>query len=58
LLLIGLGIGSLSMSAGRLPAVKAAIRAHRLDDLAAFAARALTMESAAEVRQALRELDG
>jgi len=57
LLLIGFGIRALSMSAGRIPAVRAAVGEHRLDDLAALAAKTLTMESAAEVRQALRGLD-
>jgi phosphoenolpyruvate-protein phosphotransferase len=57
LLLIGLGIRGLSMSPGRIPAVRAAIRSHRLDDLTALAVKALTLESAAEVRQALRGLD-
>jgi phosphotransferase system enzyme I (PtsI) len=57
LLLIGLGVRALSMSPGRLAAVRAAVRAHRLEELAALAANALTLESAAAVRRSLRALD-
>jgi phosphocarrier protein FPr len=50
LALVGLGVRSLSMTASSLPAVRRAIRAQSLVDLAAAADDALTAASAAEVR--------
>ncbi len=49
-LLTGLGVTELSMTPRDLPAVKARLRASDLPALRALAARALTVESAAEVR--------
>ncbi|WP_375194303.1 phosphoenolpyruvate--protein phosphotransferase [Sphingobium sp.] len=49
-LLTGLGVSELSMTPRDIPAVKARIRASRLDDLQSLAARALDATSAAEVR--------
>jgi phosphocarrier protein FPr len=50
LALVGLGVRSLSMTATSLPAVRRAIRGHSLPDLEDAAERALSAESAAEVR--------
>ncbi|WP_294239080.1 phosphoenolpyruvate--protein phosphotransferase [uncultured Sphingomonas sp.] len=49
-LLTGLGVTELSMTPRDLPAVKARLRASELPALQALAARALTMESPADVR--------
>lgn len=49
-LLTGLGVTELSMTPRDLPAVKARLRASELPALQTLAARALTVESAAEVR--------
>ncbi|WP_454278247.1 phosphoenolpyruvate--protein phosphotransferase [Sphingomonas sp. Marseille-Q8236] len=49
-LLTGLGVTELSMTPRDLPAVKARLRSSELPALQALAARALTMESAADVR--------
>ena len=56
-LLAGLGVTELSMTPRDIPAVKSRLRASRMDELAALAARALDMEGAAEVR-ALDGKDG
>ncbi|MBF0482029.1 MAG: phosphoenolpyruvate--protein phosphotransferase [Desulfovibrionaceae bacterium] len=57
LILIGLGVRTLSMSPGRLAAVRQAVRLHSREDLARLAVTALTLESAAQVRRSLRALD-
>lgn len=49
-ILIGLGVTELSISAPAIPAVKAAIRALRLEDCKKLAKRALACGTAAEVR--------
>ena len=49
-ILAGLGVGELSMSAGRIPAVKAALRETTGKEAEALAARALQAEDAAAVR--------
>ena len=49
-ILVGLGVDELSVSLPAIPAVKAQIRALRLDDCRALAERALAAESAEEVR--------
>ena len=49
-ILIGLGVTELSVAPSAIPAVKAAVRALRIPDCRALAARALTCSSAAEVR--------
>lgn len=49
-LLVGLGVSELSMTPRDIPAVKARIREASLDDLRVLAAKALDMESAAEIR--------
>ncbi|WP_395393784.1 phosphoenolpyruvate--protein phosphotransferase [Novosphingobium sp. BL-8A] len=49
-LLVGLGVSELSMTPRDIPAVKARIREASFDDLRALAAKALDMESAAEIR--------
>jgi phosphotransferase system enzyme I (PtsI) len=52
--LVGLGVTSLSMSAGALPMVRAALAAHTLDQCRQAAAAALAATSAAEARAAAR----
>jgi phosphotransferase system enzyme I (PtsI) len=52
--LVGLGVTSLSMSAGALPMVRAALAAHTLDQCQQAAAAALAATSAAEARAAAR----
>lgn len=56
LVLVGLGVSSLSMPLGRVPAVRAALRAHSLEQCRAVAERALAAGSAYEAREAAREL--
>jgi phosphotransferase system enzyme I (PtsI)/phosphotransferase system enzyme I (PtsP) len=51
LLLVGLGIPTLSMSAAQLPRVKWLIRALRAADMRALCASAMQLDEAAEVRQ-------
>jgi phosphotransferase system enzyme I (PtsI) len=55
LVLLGLGVRELSMSARALPAVKAALRRARLDEAKALVARALELESESEVEALVRE---
>ena len=52
-LLLGLGVGELSMSPPAIPSVKDAVRAVDLDDANALATKALACATAAEVRQLL-----
>jgi phosphotransferase system enzyme I (PtsI) len=54
LVLVGLGIGSLSMSARSLPLVGAALAAHTLADCKALAGLALDADSAEAAREAVR----
>ncbi|MCC5874854.1 MAG: phosphoenolpyruvate-protein phosphotransferase PtsP, partial [Candidatus Sumerlaeia bacterium] len=49
LLLIGLGVDTLSMSPGMIGPVKQAIRSSRYEDLQAMAKHALTLSTASEV---------
>lgn len=56
LVLAGLGITSLSMAAGRVPAARYALRAHTLDRCRAMADAALAAPDAAAGRAAVREL--
>nr|WP_314466105.1 phosphoenolpyruvate--protein phosphotransferase [uncultured Novosphingobium sp.] len=49
-LLVGLGVSELSMTPRDIPGVKARIRGASFDSLRALAAKALDMESAAEIR--------
>jgi phosphoenolpyruvate-protein phosphotransferase len=49
-ILVGLGVDELSISLPAIPAIKAQIRALRLDDCRALAEKALAAESAEEVR--------
>lgn len=51
LLLVGLGIGELSMEPASIPAVKEALAAYTLDELRSVAARAVAATTLAEVRQ-------
>lgn len=53
-ILIGLGVSRLSVSAGRIAAVKAAVRTVRLDDCRTFASQACMLASPGEVRDAVR----
>ena len=53
--LLGLGVGELSVSAAAVPAVKAAVRALDLGQCAALAERCLLAGSAAEVRRLVAE---
>ena len=50
--LVGLGVTSLSMAAPAVPAVRAALRAHTLDECRAAARRALAASTPAEARAA------
>ncbi|SDH33719.1 phosphocarrier protein FPr [Pseudomonas flavescens] len=52
-LLLGLGVDELSASVPLIPAIKAAIRDVELRDCEAIARQALTLQSAAQVREAL-----
>ncbi len=52
--LVGLGVNTLSMSAGALPGVRAALAAHSLDECKAAAAAALDAEDAATAKEAAR----
>ncbi len=56
LVLVGLGVTSLSMSAGAVPAVRYAVRHHTLAQCQAMAAAALAARSATLARQAVLEL--
>ncbi|HEY6081428.1 MAG TPA: phosphoenolpyruvate--protein phosphotransferase [Polyangiaceae bacterium] len=56
-ILIGLGVTELSVSVPSIPAVKAQIRALRLDDCKKLAERAMAAESAAEVRAMVPDPD-
>jgi phosphocarrier protein FPr/phosphocarrier protein len=51
LLLVGLGIGELSMAPASISAVKEALAAYALDELRAVAERAVAATTLAEVRQ-------
>jgi phosphoenolpyruvate-protein phosphotransferase len=55
LLLVGLGVESLSMAPASIPVVKAALAAHTLDELQALAKQILRRATAGEVEQALSE---
>ncbi|RMI09267.1 phosphoenolpyruvate--protein phosphotransferase [Cellulomonas triticagri] len=55
LVLAGLGITSLSMAAGRVPAARYALRAHTLDACRALAAAALAAPDAETARAAVRD---
>jgi phosphocarrier protein FPr len=57
-ILIGLGVTELSVSLPAIPAVKAQIRALRMDACRALAERALAAESAEEVRALVPDRDG
>jgi len=57
-LLLGLGVGELSVGAGQAPSVKARIREVSLDACRALAVRALEATTAAEVRALLSEAGG
>lgn len=57
LILTGLGVKELSVSAPQIPAVKAALRQHDLAALRDLAARALTQPDAASVRALTRTLN-
>jgi phosphocarrier protein FPr len=50
-ILIGIGVDELSVSLPAIPAIKAQVRAVRLDDCKALAERALAADSAADVRE-------
>lgn len=54
-ILVGLGVDELSLSLPAIPAVKAQIRALRLDDCKKIAERALAADSAEEVRSLVSE---
>ena len=56
LVLVGLGIASLSMAPGKVPAVRAALGMHTLDMCKEMAAAALTARTASEARQAVLDL--
>ncbi|MBO3147194.1 phosphoenolpyruvate--protein phosphotransferase [Dermatophilus congolensis] len=56
LVLIGLGVTSLSMAPGRVKAVRAALRMHQLHECRHMAESALQARSAADARQAVLEL--
>jgi phosphocarrier protein FPr len=56
-ILLGLGVDELSVSVPAIPAVKAQIRALRLDDCRRLAERALAAESAQEVRALVPDPD-
>lgn len=56
LLLVGLGVSELSATAASVPAVKDALRSVTLTDLQDLGARALSAESAEEVRALLRQV--
>lgn len=53
-LLLGMGIDELSVSVPLIPAIKATVRGHRLDDCQAIVEHVLTLESAIQVRDALQ----
>ena len=57
-LLLGLGVGELSVGAAQVPAVKARVRELSLDACRALAVRALESTTAAEVRALLAESGG
>jgi phosphoenolpyruvate-protein phosphotransferase (PTS system enzyme I) len=57
-LLLGLGVESLSMSPGLIPEVKELVRQVDLDEVKALAARCLDMESGSQVREALGKFIG
>ncbi|EKU45184.1 MULTISPECIES: phosphoenolpyruvate--protein phosphotransferase [Brevibacterium] len=54
LVLVGLGITSLSMAPGKVGAVRLALRSHAFDDCRALAEAALAAESPEEAREAVR----
>jgi phosphocarrier protein FPr len=56
-ILVGLGLDELSISLPAIPAIKAQIRALRLEDCRALAERALAAESAEEVRALVPEIE-
>ncbi|MDR7328807.1 phosphoenolpyruvate--protein phosphotransferase [Corynebacterium guangdongense] len=56
LVLVGLGVHSLSMAAGKIPAVRAALSLHDLATCQAMAAAALDADTAAEAREAVLAL--
>jgi phosphoenolpyruvate-protein phosphotransferase len=56
-ILVGLGVDELSVSLPAIPAIKAEIRTLQLDACRALAQRALTAESAEEVRALVPDLD-
>jgi phosphocarrier protein FPr len=56
-LLLGIGVDELSVSLPAIPAVKAQIRALRIDDCQRLAGRALAAESAQEVRALVGDPD-
>lgn len=56
LVLVGLGVTSLSMAAGALPAVRYAVRRHTREQCVAMAAAARTARSAADARAAVLAL--
>jgi phosphotransferase system enzyme I (PtsI) len=56
LVLVGLGVGSLSMAPVGLPAVRAALADHTLEQCRTLAALALQADSAAEARRTVRAL--
>ena len=56
-ILLGLGVDELSVSLPAIPAVKAQIRALRIDDCRELAERALAAESAEEVRALVPDPD-
>jgi phosphoenolpyruvate-protein phosphotransferase (PTS system enzyme I) len=58
MLLVGLGVRELSMSPGRIPAVKQALADQPLSRLEKLAKEALALDSAAAVRRAVSLLDG
>jgi phosphoenolpyruvate-protein phosphotransferase (PTS system enzyme I) len=55
LLLVGLGVESLSMAPASIPVVKAALAAHTLDELQTLAERILRLATAGQVEQALSQ---
>ncbi|GGY08266.1 phosphoenolpyruvate--protein phosphotransferase [Paludibacterium paludis] len=55
-LLAGLGVDALSMSAGDIPAVKAMLRNHSMEELQRAALRSLSCADAGEVRRIAEEL--
>jgi len=52
-ILIGLGVDELSLTAARIPTIKAVIRAKSKQEMEALAAKAIALGNAAEVRALL-----